>query len=166
MLQLTQRKARGYKWVILEIYFIHKKNTSTKFLKVSTFNYCILTTTPKCSLVKNNTSPFLWFVLFLYGALEGSRTPDLCLRRALLYPTELQTHWSGRRESNSRSQLGRLAFYHWTTPAYEKKNTIIYKFCQHFLQKGLCFAQSFYCVYLNKNCLLLFNICILLSFVN
>ncbi|GEM_PF-4530311 len=27
-----------------------------------------------------------------YGASGGIRTPDLCLRRALLYPAELQTH--------------------------------------------------------------------------
>ena len=29
---------------------------------------------------------------FLFGALEGTRTPDLPLRRRLLYPAELQTH--------------------------------------------------------------------------
>ena len=28
------------------------------------------------------------------------------------------SNWSGWRESNSHSQLGRLKFYHWTTPAY------------------------------------------------
>ena len=28
--------------------------------------------------------------------------------------------WSGRRESNSRHQLGRLRSYHYTTPAYAK----------------------------------------------
>ena len=35
----------------------------------------------------------------LFGGLEEIRTPDLCLRRALLYPTELQTH-SGAGEGN------------------------------------------------------------------
>ena len=60
----------------------------------------------------------------------GIRTHDLRLRRPLLYPAELQTLmqisfcnvltflWeSGWWESNSRIQLGRLVFYHWTTPA-------------------------------------------------
>ena len=28
----------------------------------------------------------------VFGALEGTRTPDLPLRRRLLYPAELQTH--------------------------------------------------------------------------
>ena len=53
----------------------------------------------------------------------GIRTPDPRLRRPLLYPAELQTHyWSEKIksrwwESNPRIQLGRLMFYHWTTPA-------------------------------------------------
>ena len=64
----------------------------------------------------------------------GIRTLDLRLRRPLLYPAELQTLkdkllrtitfpnvcWhseSGWWESNPRIQLGRLVFYHWTTPA-------------------------------------------------
>ena len=60
---------------------------------------------------------------------EGIRTPDPRLRRPLLYPAELQTHsvqkkWnfhpqSGWWESNPRIQLGRLVFYHWTTPAHK-----------------------------------------------
>ena len=29
---------------------------------------------------------------FIFGGLGGIRIPDLCLRRALLYPAELQTH--------------------------------------------------------------------------
>ena len=54
-----------------------------------------------------------------FGALGGTRTFDLPLRRRLLYPAELQTRiWSGWRESNPRVQLGRLTFYHWTTPAF------------------------------------------------
>ena len=64
------------------------------------------------------------------GAPEGIRTPDTRLRRAVLYPAELQAHicahlsafacvcWSGWWESDPRNQLGRLVFYHWTTPAY------------------------------------------------
>ena len=53
---------------------------------------------------------------------EGIRTPDPRLRRPLLYPAELQIHTflhrkSGWWESNPRPQLGRLMFYHWTTPA-------------------------------------------------
>ena len=59
----------------------------------------------------------------------GIRTLDLRLRRPLLYPAELQTHISdhtqnklfqesGWWESNPRIQLGRLVFYHWTTPAW------------------------------------------------
>ena len=37
------------------------------------------------------------------GVSEEIRTPDPRLRRALLYPAELQTQkWSGKRGSNSR----------------------------------------------------------------
>ena len=59
------------------------------------------------------------------NVLEGIRTPDPRLRRPLLYPAELRTHMcqnqhiSGWWESNPRIQLGRLVFYHWTTPAYK-----------------------------------------------
>ncbi len=35
-----------------------------------------------------------------FGGLEEIRTPDLCLRRALLYPAELQTHMYGAGEGN------------------------------------------------------------------
>ena len=57
-----------------------------------------------------------------HGAPEGIRTPGTRLRRPLLYPTELQAQvleelWSGWWESDPRNQLGRLVFYHWTTPA-------------------------------------------------
>ena len=63
------------------------------------------------------------------GVPWGIRTPDLLLRRQLLYPTELKAHhkdcsrmreqslWSEWWESNPRDQLGRLEFYHWTTLA-------------------------------------------------
>ena len=62
------------------------------------------------------------------GASYWIRTSGLLLRRQLLYPAELKTHiynpenrglWSGWWESNPRDQLGRLEFYHWTTPAFE-----------------------------------------------
>ena len=33
-------------------------------------------------------------LILLSGAPEGIRTPDLCLRRAALYPAELRAHWS------------------------------------------------------------------------
>ena len=60
------------------------------------------------------------------GAPEGTRTPGPLLRRQVLYPAELQApvcpngrfFWSGWWESNPHNQLGRLGFYHWTTPAY------------------------------------------------
>ena len=50
---------------------------------------------------------------------QGCALPlELCgLYYFLLY---LQ-NWSGRRESNPRYQLGRLKFYHWTTPALSIK---------------------------------------------
>ena len=41
-------------------------------------------------------SPKLWR---FFGGLGGIRIPDLCLRRALLYPAELQTH-GGAGEGN------------------------------------------------------------------
>ena len=62
------------------------------------------------------------------GAPIRARTWDLLLRRQLLYPTELLAHlkcsnktikWSGWWESNPHNQLGRLGFYHWTTPAQQ-----------------------------------------------
>ena len=44
-----------------------------------------------------------YFVFFISGVSEEIRTPDPRLRRALLYPAELQIHiWSGKRGSNSR----------------------------------------------------------------
>ena len=48
-----------------------------------------------------------WTTVTINGVSEGIRTPDPRLRRALLYPAELQTHiltkkWSGKRGSNSR----------------------------------------------------------------
>ena len=61
-----------------------------------------------------------WATSTTTGTLWGIRTPDLLLRRQLLYPTELKAHiftWSGWWESNPHDQLGRLGFYHWTTPA-------------------------------------------------
>ena len=74
-----------------------------------------------------------WATPTVYGAPWGTRTPGLLLRRQLLYPAELKAHhirgtnecprtfilslWSGWWESNPRDQLGRLEFYHWTTPA-------------------------------------------------
>ena len=77
------------------------------------------------------------------GVPWGIRTPDLLLRRQLLYPAELKAHkkfssatpidvgtadWSEWWESNPRDQLGRLGFYHWTTLAndvLQKRPTII-----------------------------------------
>ena len=68
------------------------------------------------------------------GALWGTRTSGLLLRRQLLYPAELTAHilWSGWWESNPRDQLGRLGFYHWTTPAHSTLNyyNTFYRFCQ------------------------------------
>ena len=69
------------------------------------------------------------------GASRGIRTSDLPLRRRLLYPAELWMHlsWSGWWESNPHGQLGRLEFYHWTTPAKRlpKYNSIMFCFCQY-----------------------------------
>ena len=47
-----------------------------------------------CCFIKNRTDYSLIGSLFCFGALEGTRTPDLPLRRRLLYPAELQTHYS------------------------------------------------------------------------
>ena len=78
---------------------------------------------PQSGALTNWATPAIKF-----GAPEEIRTPDPRLRRPLLYPTELQAHilrstlivclWSGWWESDPRSQLGRLEFYHWTTPAF------------------------------------------------
>ena len=40
----------------------------------------------------------------VFGVPEGIRTPDLRLRRALLYPAALQAHieWLGRKDLNPR----------------------------------------------------------------
>ena len=55
-----------------------------------------------------------------FGDPVEIRTLDPQLRRLLLYPAELLSHkkWSGWWESNPRNQLGRLALYHWATPAW------------------------------------------------
>ena len=73
----------------------------------------------------------------VFGAPEGTWTPGPLLRRQLLYPAELQAHvsladtlkkyWSGWWESNPRNQLGRLRFYHWTTPAHIKATLRLYQ---------------------------------------
>jgi hypothetical protein len=42
--------------------------------------------------------------------------------RQFKIPFRGQIFWSGMRESNPRLQLGRLAYYHYTNPAY-KPNT-------------------------------------------
>ena len=82
-----------------------------------------------------------WATPAINGAPEEIRTPDTRLRRPLLYPTELQAHdahdihplaqlrkWSGWWELNPRDQLGRLGFYHWTTPAVRQRLYTLPKF--------------------------------------
>ena len=89
---------------------------------------------------------------FRNGAPCWIRTSGLLLRRQLLYPAELKAQkWSGWWESNPRVQLGRLTFYHWTTPARRfnmKYSIIIGANCQyHFWKK----------VTITKNIALLFS---------
>ena len=89
------------------------------------------------------------------GLPWGIRTLDLLLRRQLLYPTELRAQirpspheegrpWSGWWESNPRSQLGRLEFYHWTTPAHFTPTSYHSFFCLSsiFLKKTKKFKLS------------------------
>ena len=56
------------------------------------------------------------------GAHGQIWTADLSLTKGVLYPwatwAEFYSIWSGWRESNPRYKLGRLLFYHWTTPAF------------------------------------------------
>ena len=47
---------------------------------------------PKIPNVKNNKKPAENYVQRVIGVREGSRTPDLSLRRRPLYPTELHEH--------------------------------------------------------------------------
>ena len=57
------------------------------------------------SLVRLPIPPHPHFTLYIVGGGWWIRTPDIRLRRALLYPAELCTHillWSGKRDSNSR----------------------------------------------------------------
>ena len=48
----------------------------------------------------------------------------------------LNQKWSGWWESNPRSQLGRLKFYHWTTPAYGDPNGIRTRACRR--ERAMC----------------------------
>ena len=89
---------------------------------------------------------------------EGIRTPDPRLRRPLLYPAELQTHFwkdelfkSGWWESNPRIQLGRLVFYHWTTPA----QLVVCASLSH--QRRLVYMMKLYLSTLNLNFFYFFN---------
>ena len=59
--------------------------------------------------------------------------PHILLRvRCCRTSRSLFKKWSGWWESNPHDQLGRLVFYHWTTPAYLKRSNMIPCF-RHFV---------------------------------
>ena len=101
--------------------FIHTLFFYVLFLKKSTV---------KTNLCKEKSQFLRLSVEMAFYEPGGIRTPDPRLRRPLLYPAELQTHFSailqrsGWWESNPRIQLGRLVFYHWTTPAQHRGDRI------------------------------------------
>ena len=67
------------------------KLTTGNFCLTHTFEFLLLRN--NCyTIIKHTNKKILTKVRIFVGALEGIRTPDLRLRRALLYPTELQTH--------------------------------------------------------------------------
>ena len=84
-----------------------------------------------------------------HGAWSRTRTYDRSVNSRLLYQLSYSSVWSGWWESNPRSQLGRLKFYHWTTPAFHFRYLYILTLSlydlQHFFIKNIIFlfATSF-----------------------
>ena len=60
------------------------------------------------------------------GAFEEIRTPDPRLRRAMLYPTELQTHNIGAGDGN-RTHAASLEGWNSTTELHPQRNLIYHK---------------------------------------
>ena len=66
--------------------------------KISEFSFCPISVVGLLqSLLQRNT---FWF-LERFGEPEGIRTPDPRLRRPVLYPTELLTHYLNNNKYNS-----------------------------------------------------------------
>ena len=86
-----------------------------------------------------------------YG-LEGRCSIQLSYRLIFLFSRHLTFQWeSGWWESNPRIQLGRLVFYHWTTPA----QLVVCASLSH--QRRLVYMMKLYLSTLNLNFFYFFN---------
>ena len=76
-------------------------------------------------------------------------TSSLAREMEILRCYHARSKWSGWWESDPRSQLGRLVFYHWTTPALQQPlhYNLRYKNCQQFDNIFSLFLKLFYNAY-------------------
>ena len=88
--------------------------------------------------------------LYVIRAIDGARTRGLDLGKVARYQLR---HYriSGWWESNPRIQLGRLVFYHWTTPA----QLVVCASLSH--QRRLVYMMKLYLSTLNLNFFYFFN---------
>ena len=91
-------------------------------------------------------------------AIDGARTRGLDLGKVARYQLR---HYriSGWWESNPRIQLGRLVFYHWTTPA----QLVVCAFLSH--QRRLVYMMKLYLSTLNLNFFYFFDNIVTVHFV-
>ena len=87
--------------------------------------YCLLNLQDQLILVLSSSLILIFFLIILVISHYTFICNNAQKNQLLLVDLNLMPHWcddfilwSGWWESNSHSQLGRLEFYHWTTPAF------------------------------------------------